>query len=102
MNTYQAQAHKSYTPAEVAKYLGMKTSSIYALISRGYLQANKIGSRRAITPYQLDHYILNRGNNDLVIDLTKRSTLLSGNTTLQGAENQVLETEHGTEVQQWP
>ncbi len=61
MKTDQQLRQNSFTPSEVAKILGMKTSSIYALISRGYLQANRIGTRRSISKYQLDHYLLNRG-----------------------------------------
>ena len=54
------------TPAEVAEILGMKTSSIYALISRHELAANKVGRSRFITPSQLDTYMRNRGNKDVV------------------------------------
>ena len=61
---------ESYTPADIAKILGMKTSSIYALISRGYLPANRVGTRRVITARQLNHYLINRGRSDQVIDLT--------------------------------
>ena len=64
------QTDTSYTPADVAKLLGMKTSSIYALISRGYLPANRVGTRRVITARQLNHYLINRGRSDQVIDLT--------------------------------
>ena len=54
------------TPAEVAEILGMKTSSIYALISRHELAANKVGRSRFITTSQLDVYMRNRGNKDVV------------------------------------
>ena len=64
------QTDTSYTPTDIAKILGMKTSSIYALISRGYLPANRVGTRRVITARQLNHYLINRGRSDQVIDLT--------------------------------
>ena len=64
------QTGASYTPTEIAKILGMKTSSIYALISRGYLPANRVGTRRVISERQLNHYLINRGRSDQVIDLT--------------------------------
>lgn len=64
------QTDTSYTPADIAEILGMKTSSIYALISRGYLPANRVGTRRVITARQLNHYLINRGRSDQVIDLT--------------------------------
>jgi excisionase family DNA binding protein len=70
MNQLIDQTGMSYTPTDVAKILGMKTSSIYALISRGYLPANRVGTRRVITARQLNHYLINRGRSDQVIDLT--------------------------------
>ncbi len=70
MSQTMNQTDTSYTPAEIAKILGMKTSSIYALISRGYLPANRVGTRRVITARQLNHYLINRGKSDQVIDLT--------------------------------
>jgi excisionase family DNA binding protein len=102
MTTIDTQTQKSFTPSQVANYLGMKTSSIYALISRGYLQANRSGSRRLITSSQLDHYLMNRGRGDQLIDLTKPRTLLSDNSTLQGLENQVLRIDNEGTQRQWP
>ena len=64
------QTGTSYTPADIAEILGMKTSSIYALISRGYLPANRVGTRRMITARQLNQYLIKRGRSDQVIDLT--------------------------------
>ena len=61
----------TFTPSQIADMLGMKTSSIYALISRRYLLANKVGRKRYISQTQLDQYLLTRGYND-VIDYTKK------------------------------
>ena len=55
-----------YTPAQAAEILGMKTSSIYALISRHELAADKVGRSRYISLAQLDAYMKNRGNKDVV------------------------------------
>jgi excisionase family DNA binding protein len=57
------------TPAQAAKILGIKTSSIYALISRHELGASKVGRSRYISLSQLEAYIRNRGSKD-VIDYT--------------------------------
>jgi excisionase family DNA binding protein len=92
MTTSDNLTSQGLTPAQVATFLGMKTSSIYALISRGYLQANRVGSRRLITAMQLDHYLLNRGSHDQIIDYSKPSTLLSGSNTLQASDNLVSHT----------
>ena len=54
------------TPAEAAEILGMKTSSIYTLISRHELAANKVGRNRYISLSQLQAYIDERGNKDVV------------------------------------
>lgn len=54
------------TPAEAAEILGMKTSSIYALISRHELAANKVGRNRYISLSQLQAYIDERGNKEVV------------------------------------
>jgi excisionase family DNA binding protein len=55
-----------YTPAQAAEILGMKTSSIYALISRHELAADKVGRSRYISLAQLDAYMKNRGTKDVV------------------------------------
>jgi len=52
------------TPAQAAELLGMKTSSVYALISRHELAANKVGRSRYISIAQLEAYIKNRGSKD--------------------------------------
>lgn len=60
----------TFTPSQIADMLGMKTSSIYALISRKYLSANRVGRKRYISQAQLDQYLLTRGY-DVIIDYTK-------------------------------
>jgi excisionase family DNA binding protein len=57
------------TPAQVAEILRMKTSSIYALVSRFELATEKVGRSRYIRIAQLKAYLKNRGNKD-VIDYT--------------------------------
>jgi excisionase family DNA binding protein len=101
METNELTTQKSFTPTEVAKILGMKPSSIYALISRGYLQANRVGKRRQISSHQLDQYLRNRGHRDHVIDLTKQATLLSDNLPLQGLDNPILLKHHERMEKQW-
>lgn len=49
-----------YTPNQIASMLGLKVSTIYALISQGKLKTNKTGSRRFVTRNQLDAYLINR------------------------------------------
>jgi excisionase family DNA binding protein len=70
------QTDTSYTPADIAEILGMKTSSIYALISRGYLPANRVGTRRTISANQLEHYLLNRGRRDVIDVRYQKSNLV--------------------------
>jgi excisionase family DNA binding protein len=54
------------TPAQAAEILGMKTASIYALISRHELEANKVGRSRYISLSQLETYTKRRSNKDVV------------------------------------
>jgi excisionase family DNA binding protein len=56
MQTNEASKSPSYSPREVAQILGLETSSVYALISRGKLASNKVGSRRSISLNQLRAY----------------------------------------------
>jgi len=58
-----------FTPTQAAEILGMKTSSVYALICRHELAADKVGRSRYISIAQLEAYLKNRGNKD-VIDYT--------------------------------
>jgi excisionase family DNA binding protein len=50
----------SYSPREVGQILGLQTSSVYALISKGRLASNKIGSKRCISHSQLKSYCKTR------------------------------------------
>ena len=102
MSHLTTNSQPSYTPSDVANILGMKKSSIYALISRGYLPANRVGTRRIITGSQLNHYLLNRGSTDHIIDLTLQPTLWSGVKTLQGIENQMLLIDSSNSERKWP
>jgi hypothetical protein len=47
---------KTYTPTEVALLLGVKTSTVYAMLSRGEIQGYHQGRRRLITEEQLGRY----------------------------------------------
>jgi excisionase family DNA binding protein len=76
MEINELMSGRSFTPAEVAGILGMKTSSVYALISRGYLQANRIGTRRIISTHQLNHYLLNRGGSGQIESGYQKSNLV--------------------------
>jgi len=54
------------TPAQAAQILGMKTSSIYALISRHELSSSKVGRSRFISLSQLEAYKNSRGTRDSI------------------------------------
>ena len=60
MYPFQNLNQISFTPAEVAKLLKVKTSTVYAWISRGELQANKTGYSRAVSQAQLQTFITSR------------------------------------------
>jgi excisionase family DNA binding protein len=60
MYPFQNLNQISFTPAEVAKLLKVKTSTVYAWISRGELQANKAGYSRGISSTQLQAFITSR------------------------------------------
>lgn len=60
---------QTFTPKEVAKSLDLKPSTIYALLSRGELQAYHFGRRRFITQSQLDAYLAKRNRVEMV-DMT--------------------------------
>jgi excisionase family DNA binding protein len=57
------------TPAQLARKLGVKRSTVYAWISRGEMRANKVGSSRFITQQQLDDFYLQRSTGEYV-DMT--------------------------------
>jgi hypothetical protein len=44
---------KTFTPVQVAEILGLKVSTIFALLSKGELKAYHKGRRRVITEEQL-------------------------------------------------
>jgi len=50
MNSF---TERTYTTTEVAEILGLKVSSVFALLSRGDLKAYHVGRRRVITEQQL-------------------------------------------------
>jgi len=50
MNSF---TQRTYTTTEVAEILGIKVSSVFALLSRGELKAYHVGRRRVITEQQL-------------------------------------------------
>ena len=60
MYPFQQNAPESYTPSELAEILKVKTSTIYAWISRGELQSTRTGYSRAITKAQLQNFIISR------------------------------------------
>ena len=60
MYPFQNLNQTTFTPAEVAKILKVKTSTVYAWISRGEIQANKTGYSRGISETQLQAFITSR------------------------------------------
>ena len=55
-----------FTPAEVAKRLGVTRETVYSLISRVQLDAYKFGRSRRITEQQITQ-CLNRRNEEVII-----------------------------------
>ena len=49
-----------YNPEELADLFKVKKSTIYSWISRGELNAFKHGYSRAITPNQIEEFVMNR------------------------------------------
>jgi excisionase family DNA binding protein len=60
MNTFNELPSESLTPDQAAELLQVKTSTVYAWISRGELQANRTGYSRSVTKEQLRRFISNR------------------------------------------
>ncbi len=60
---------RTYTTTEVAEILGLKVSSVFALLSRGELKAYHVGRRRVITEQQLNAFQDSRKRN-VEIDMT--------------------------------
>jgi excisionase family DNA binding protein len=59
---------QTFTPSQIAERLGLKVSTIYAMLSRGELQAYHYGRRRLISEEQLQRYLGNRRT--VEIDMT--------------------------------
>ena len=68
-NTIPNGVIPSLTPKQVAKKLGVTESTIYSWISRGYMQANKVGRRRYISERQISEFYLQRKTGEYV-DMT--------------------------------
>jgi excisionase family DNA binding protein len=67
MMTYQPHlVPPSFTPAQVAQMLGVKTSTVYAWLSRNEMQANKVGHSRLITQQQIKEFYLRRKTGEYV------------------------------------
>jgi excisionase family DNA binding protein len=56
----------SYTPAEVAMMLGVKTSTVHAWLSRKEMRAVKVGHRRFISPQQIKEFYEQRQTGEYV------------------------------------
>ena len=56
----------SFTPAQVAQMLGVKTSTVYAWLSRKEMQANKVGHYCYITQQQIKEFYLRRKTGEYV------------------------------------
>jgi len=69
MNPFNAKPENSYTPMQVAELLGVKTSTVYAWLSRKELMGNKIGHKRFITQQQLNSFYEKRSTG-VIIDYT--------------------------------
>jgi excisionase family DNA binding protein len=67
MMTYQTHLRPpSFTPAQVAQMLGVKTSTVYAWLSRNEMQANKVGHYRYITQQQIKEFYLRRKTGEYI------------------------------------
>jgi excisionase family DNA binding protein len=67
MMSYQPQiTSPSFTPTQVAQMLGVKTSTVYAWLSRNEMQANKVGHNRYITQQQIKEFFLRRKTGEYV------------------------------------
>jgi len=62
MNPLIESPQDSLTPEQAAKLLKVKTSTIYAWISRGELQANKTGYSRSVSKEQIRRFINSRNS----------------------------------------
>ena len=66
MNYQNLPQQHSYTPAQVAHMLNVKTSTVHAWLSRSEMRANKIGHRRFITPQQIKDFYERRKTGEYV------------------------------------
>ena len=81
-------AQASYTPTELARVLGVKTSTIYAWLLRGEMRGNKVGARRFITQQQVKEFYEYRSTGEYTdyAYAPKWCLLLCSNKSLQGPE----------------
>gem|GEM_PF-983040 len=72
MNYQNIPQQISYTPAQVARMLGVKTSTVHAWLSRGEMRGCKVGHSRYISPQQITEFHSRResGNRGDYIDYT--------------------------------
>ena len=66
MYPFQQNAPESYTPSELAEILKVKTSTIYAWISRREIASVKCGTSRFITLLQIQELYKNRQISDFI------------------------------------
>jgi len=60
MNLQTIPQQTSYTPAQVAQMLGVKTSTVHAWLSRSEMRGNKVGHHRFITLQQITEFYSRR------------------------------------------
>jgi len=72
MNLQTIPQQISYTPAQVAQMLGVKTSTVHAWLSRSEMRGNKVGHHRFITPQQITEFFSRRksGKTEDYVDYT--------------------------------
>ena len=59
---------KRFTPSQVAEVLGVKVGTIYAMLSKGEIQAYHVGRRRVFTESQVNQYKAHRST--VEVDMT--------------------------------
>ena len=69
-DTYErTNREKLYTPAEVARHMGVTRETVYSMISRGQLDAFRFGRSRRISEQQIKESMSRRYQ--VVIDATQ-------------------------------
>jgi excisionase family DNA binding protein len=63
------EMEKLYTPAEVARHMGVTRETVYSMISRGQLDAYRFGRSRRISEQQIKESMSRRYQ--VVIDATR-------------------------------